>query len=331
MHRGLEARHRIVMLQVAVVLVLTCGWPQPCLTLDYPSKPITIIVPFAAGGAIDTQARLLAKGLADRAGRPVVVENRTGAAGAIGTTLAARAAPDGHTFLLGALYLAVEPVLRGNVGYEPLRDFAPVTLVTQAPFILAVSSASPFKNLGELLAHARQHQGIAFGTPGPGTAPHLLGEMLKAAAHVDLVHVSYKGEAPAIVDLVGGQIQIAFVSPFAGLPQFRGGKLRPLVVSGRSRLPVLRDVPTFAEAGFPGFDLEFWCGVLVPARTPREVVARLHTLVVSVLESSEFVQAVESSGGLVIPSSPQEFVQRLQADSASVSRLAKQANVKIEE
>jgi tripartite-type tricarboxylate transporter receptor subunit TctC len=248
-------------------------WGQSAFALDYPTRPVTIIVPFPAGGPLDIEARLVAKSLAERLGKPVVVDNRPGAAAAIGTRLAARAAPDGHTLLFGAKYLVLEPALRRNVGFDPERDFAPVTLVSQTPFLLMVPASMPVKNVSELLAYARQHAGtLTYGSPGLGTGPHLLGEMLKAATQVDIVHVPYKGGAPTIVDLVGGQISMALIAPSSGVPLIRNGKLRALAVTASRRLDALPDVPTVAEAGLPGLEFQAWFGVLVPARTPEEIV-----------------------------------------------------------
>jgi tripartite-type tricarboxylate transporter receptor subunit TctC len=324
-------RHALLPI-VALLAILTFGWIHAAIALDYPTRPVTIIVPFSAGGPLDAQARLVAKGLSQRLGKPVVVDNRPGAAGAIGTRLAARAAPDGHTVLFGALYLALEPVLRGSVGYDPQRDFAPVSLVSQSPFLLVVPAHSPVKSVGELLAYARQHGSkLTFSSPGLGTAPHLLGEMLKVSTDLDIVHVPYKGEAPAIIDMLGGQISMAFLTGFSGVPQVRSGKLRALGVTAAKRLEALVEVPTLAEAGVPGFELQVWFGALVPARTPQEIITRLHTAIAAVVKSAEFTRAVESIGGVVVAGSPQEFAQRIRADAASVAEFVEANDLEIEE
>jgi tripartite-type tricarboxylate transporter receptor subunit TctC len=234
--------------------------------------------------------------------------------------------------LFGAKYLVLEPALRRNVDFDPERDFAPVALVSQTPFLLMVPASMPVKNVSELLAYARQHAGtLTYGSPGLGTGPHLLGEMLKAAAQVDIVHVPYKGGAPTIVDLVGGQISMALIAPSSGVPLIRNGKLRALAVTASRRLDALPDVPTVAEAGLPGLEFQAWFGVLVPARTPEEIVRRLNAAIVAIVKSADFTRAVESGGGAVIPSSPQEFAQRIRTDAAAIAEFVKANNLKIEE
>jgi tripartite-type tricarboxylate transporter receptor subunit TctC len=312
--------------------MLFCIAPHTALSVDYPTKVVTIIVPFPPGGAGDIQARLIAKGLAERLGKPVIVDNRAGAGGALGTAIAARAQPDGHTLLFGALgTLVIEPMLRSAIGYDPQRDFAPLTLIAEAPFVLVVPPSSPAKSVSELLSYARAHPGLTYASPGPATAANLLGESFKALAQTEVVHVPYKGEAPAITDMLGGRISLMFVSTFSGMPHIRGGKLRPLAVTASRRLVGLPDVPTFAEVGFSGLDLQVWTGLLVPAKTPREIVARLHAEIVAVLQSTEFTRASGTLGGVPIPSSPQEFVERIRSDSASIGKLVKALNFRVEQ
>jgi tripartite-type tricarboxylate transporter receptor subunit TctC len=301
------------------------------LALDYPNRPVTIIVPFSAGGPGDAQARLIGKRLAERLGKPVVVDNRPGAAGAIGTRLAARGAPDGHTLLFGAMYLVLESVLRGDVGYDPRKDFAPITLLSQTPFVLVVPAGVPVTNLEELLSYARRRAGLTFASPGTGTAPHLLGEMLKASRHTDIVHVPYKGEAPAVIDLLGGQVSMAFLTAFSAVPQLHDRTLRALGVTAAKRLDVLGAVPTLAEAGLPGLELQTWTGMLAPARTPEEIITRLHTALVAIATSPEFTRVIENGGGAVIASTPQEFAQRMRADSDAIAALVRATNLKMEE
>ncbi len=321
----------VISLRAALLAALTFMAGGAALALDYPSRPVTIIVPFSAGGPGDIQARLIGKQLAERWGKPVVVDNRPGAAGAIGTRLAARAPPDGHTLLFGAMYLVLEPMLRGDVGYDPQKDFVPITLLSQTPFLLVVPATMPVTNVDEFLSYARGRAGMTFASPGTGTAPHILGELLKASRHIDIVHVPYKGEAPAVVDLLGGQISMAFLTAFSAVPQVHNGKLRALGVTAARRLGVLGAVPTLAEAGLPGLELQTWTGMLAPARTPEEIITRIHTALVAITASPEFTRAVESSGGGVVSGTPQEFSQRMRTDSASIARLVKATNLKLEE
>jgi len=317
---------------MTIAAIAICIALQPTTAADYPTKIVTIIVPFPPGGGGDVQARLIAKGLAERLGKSVIVDNRAGAGGAVGTTLAARAQPDGHTLLYGVLgTMVIEPMLRPYVGYDPQRDFLPLTLITEAPFVLVVPSSSPAESVSELVTYARSHTGLTYASPGPATAPNLLGERFKALAQTEIIHVPYKGEAPAITDMIGGQLSLMFVSTFSGMPHIRSGKLRPLAVTATRRLSMLPTVPTFTEAGFSGFDLQVWTGLLVPARTPPEIVARLHAEIVTVLHSSEFSRASETLGGVPIPSSPEEFAQRIRADSVAIAKLVKDLNLKVEQ
>jgi tripartite-type tricarboxylate transporter receptor subunit TctC len=300
--------------------------------IDYPTRAITLIVPFVAGGTLDTQARLVAAGLGERLGKPVIVENRPGAGGSIGTGLVAHAPPDGYTLLMGALYLALEPALRSDLGYDPLRDFAPVALVAQSPLILVVPGSSPARTVGEFLAQSRTHpESLSYGSPGPGTAGHVLGELFKARTRLDMVHVPYKGEIQAVTDTVGGRLSMMFVNTMAAMPQIRGGRLRALGVTGAKRLDVLADVPTLAETGVPGLDLLFWSGVLAPVGTPAEVIRRLHEEIVAVIKSATFAGAMENLGASVILSTPAEFGQRIRADSDSMIRLVKETGLELKQ
>lgn len=263
--------------RLACALVLGLLSVEAGFAIDYPTRTITLVVPFVAGGSLDTQARLIAAGLGERLGKPVIVENRTGAGGSIGTEFVAHSKPDGHTLLMGALYLALEPALRPNLGFDPMRDFAPIALVAQSPLILVVPASSPVRTLGEFLSHSRKNPAsLSFGSPGPGTAGHVLGELFKAHTHLDMVHVPYKGEIQALTDVISGRVSMMFVNTVAGIPQIRSGRLRALGVTGTKRLGVLADVPTLAQAGVSGMDLLFWSGVLAPRDTNPDVIRRLN-------------------------------------------------------
>jgi len=326
--RGLIARVQ----RLACAVMLGLFFAQAGFAIDYPTRNITLIVPFVAGGTLDTQARLVAAGLGERLGKPVIVENRPGAGGSIGTGLVAHAPPDGYTLLMGALYLALEPALRFDLGYDPLRDLAPVALVAQSPFILVVPGSSPARTVGEFLAQSRAHsESLSYGSPGASTAGHVLGEIFKARTRLDLVHVPYKGEIQAVTDTVGGRLSMMFVNTMAGMPQIRSGRLRALGVTGAKRLAVLADVPTLAEAGVPGLDLLFWSGVLAPAGTPADVIHRLHDEIAVVIKSATFIAAVENLGATVILSTPADFGQRLRADSDSMMRLVKETGLELKE
>jgi tripartite-type tricarboxylate transporter receptor subunit TctC len=325
-------RFRAGATRLACVVVLGLLSVEAGFAIDYPTRTITIVVPFVAGGSLDTQARLIAAGLGERLGKPVIVENRPGAGGSIGTGLVAHAPPDGYTLLMGVLYLALEPALRSNLGYDPLRDFAPVAPVAESPLILVVPGSSPAKTIGEFLAHSRSSsESLSFGSPGLGTAGHVLGELFKARTRLDMVHVPYKGEIQAVTDSIGGRLSMMFVNTVAAMPQIRSGRLRALGVTGAKRLDVLADVPTLAEAGVPGLDLLFWSGVPAPAGTPVDVVHRLHEEIAAVTRSAIFTAAMENLGATVIFSTPRDFGQRIRTDSDSMVRLAKETGLQLKQ
>ena len=300
---------------------------------DYPTRPVTLVVAFPPGGGADTQARLIAKGLTERLGKPVVVENRPGAGGALGTAAVARAAPDGYTLLMGSSStLVLEPLLRPDSGFDAQRDFAPVAVTAEMLLVLTVSPALGVRSVPEFLALARKKPGqMTYASFGVGTTGHLAGEMLKTAAHVDLVHVPYKGSPEALIDLIGGQVSSAFTTTVSAMGNIRAGKVVPLAVTGSKRLPTLPKVPTLAESGVPGFNLEIWFAVLAPSKVPAEVLARVSREIVSVLKSADVTRAVEEQGGIVIAGEPGQVMQRLRTDVASLSALVKAANLRVDE
>ena len=317
---------------LVLAAILSVASSHPCAA-DYPSRTVTIIVPYAPGASTDAQARQIAKGLSERLGKPVVVENRAGAGGRIAASMAARAAPDGHTLLFGTLStLVLEALLRTNIGYDPQRDFAPITLIAEAPLVLVVSSSLPVRSIADLLAYARKPSvNLTYATPGPGTAAHLLSEMFKASAHIQAIHVPYKGAAPALTDLLGGQVSMMFTTVQTAGSQIRSEKVRALGVTGSERVPALPQVPTFAEAGLQGVDLQTWYAVVAPAKTPGEIIARLHKEITTVAKSPEFIRFVTTEGVVVIASSPQGLAKRIQSDFESVERLIRETKLKVEE
>ena len=320
------------MAALVTVMMFNIGLTELACAGEYPVKTVTIIVPFSAGGGSDIQARLVAKGLALRLGKPVVIDNRPGAGGRIGTALAARAKPDGHTLLLGnTSTLVVEPVLRTNVSYDPQRDFVPITVISETPYLLAVSSSSPARNIADLLAQARVGRGMSYASWGPGSSGHLLGEMFKATARAEILHVPYNGEAAAMIDLMGGHVSMMFATPPAAMSHIRAGKVRALAVTGSNRLAALANVPTLAESGVPGVNLKAWYGILAPAKTPPDVVGHLHKEITGVLKSREFINWAQGQGAVVVASSPQELARRIQLESASIAKLLNTINIKVDE
>jgi tripartite-type tricarboxylate transporter receptor subunit TctC len=315
---------------VAAVLMLGVLGSDVATAAEYPTRHITVIVPFSPGGSTDVQARLITKGLSERLGVPVIVENRPGGGGSLGAKVAASAAPDGYTLLFGSTSsLASEPVLRAKQPIDVLRDFAPITQITDMPFMFVVAQSSPIKTLAELVAEMRKRPGDAtYASWGTGSVGHILGEMFKLSARVDGLHVPYKGEALAITDVIAGHVMMSFCTP-VNLPHVRGGKLRVLAVTGDKRFAPLPDVPTFLESGLRGIDLPMWFGFVTQAKTPPEIVARLHKEIGAVLKTPEFVRAADNLGLTVIGNSPSEFSQRIRTDAGLVGELRTKANLNL--
>jgi len=317
-------------LGLAIVMAVLSGH---AVAQSFPSRSVTIIVPLSPGGGADTLARLVAKGLTEKLGKPVVVENRPGAGGRIGADIAARATADGHTLLLGtSSTLVIEPVLRTNVGYDPKRDFAPVILIAEAPLILIVASSLPVATLDELLAYARKPgTKLTYASWGPGTSAHLLGETLRATAKLDVVHVPYKGGAPALTDLIGGQVSMMFATSVMAGPHIRSGKIRALGVTSFRRLEMLLQVPTFAEMGYKRLDFQAWYALLAPTKTPAPVVMRLNKEITAVVRSAEFVRAATDDGAAIVAGSPEQLAKRIESDTEAIQRLVKEAKFTLEE
>lgn len=312
------------------LVVMTPAMVQSALAGDFPTRTVTLIVPFPPGGTMDIEARLIAKGLASRFGKSVVVDNRPGAGGRVGTDAAARAAPDGHTLLMGSISpLAIEPVLHANTSYDPQRDFAPLTLATEMPFVLLVAPNIPAKSLSELIQYGRKSDQLTYATWGVGTSSHLVAEVFKNVTGTHMVHVPYKGGPAAVLDMISGRVSVMFGLAVDMAPHVKAGKLRALAVTRPRRLPILPEVPTFSEAGVSDVDLRAWFGFLVPAKTPPEIRSRLHEELVALLKSSEFTQWADSQGVSVIASSPEVLTERIRSDSALASKLAKSISLKL--
>jgi tripartite-type tricarboxylate transporter receptor subunit TctC len=274
----------------------------------FPARPVKIVVGFPPGGTSDILARTIASRLSDPLGQPVVVENRTGAGGNIGAESVARSAPDGYTLLMGTTSQAISQSLYKKLNYDLLKDFAPVTQAVNYSNLLVVHPSVGAKSVAELLALARAKPGVLnYGTAGNGTPPHMTGELFKSYTGVNIQHVPYKGGAPAIVDLVAGQIPVMFDNVPPLLPHVRSGRIRALANTSLTRLSVLPDVPTLDESGLKGFDAVGWNGLLAPAGTPREIVARLHTEVARILRAPEVRDQLTSQGADIVANSPDEF------------------------
>lgn len=320
---GVRQQCRMVSVVLAAVLWLFIS--PVSAAAEYPTRNISLIVAFAAGGSADNLARFIARQLSSRLSTPVIVENRPGAGGRIASQIAAKAAPDGHTLFVGSYStMILEPLLRTNLGYDPVRDFAPISLVSEEPFFLVVSNGVPAKSVADLIAHARKAKSpLSYASWGPGTIGHLLGELFRNSAKLDLTHVPYKGAAPALTDVVAGHVSMMFVPPLTAMGQIRSAQVRPLAVTGSSRHPNLPDVPTLAELGMSGYDLLLWYGLLAPSKTPTEIVSRLNKEVVAIVGSEEFRRYVKEQGAKVIPGSPKEFSARIAQDTARAAAIIK--------
>ena len=319
-----------ILTALVFALAALCAWPA--LAQTYPAKPIVLVVPFAPGGTSELISRLVAQKLTERLGQQVVVENRPGAAGNIAMEHVARAAPDGYTLILGHIgTLAVNPAMFAKLPYDPVRDFAPVSLMVAVPNIVAVNPAVPAKNLQELLELARAKPGsINYGSAGNGSAGHLAMEYLKRIARVDMVHVPYKGTGPMLTDLLAGQTQATFTGSSPLLPHIKSGKLRALAVGSAKRIPSLPDVPTVAESGFAGFETAQWYGIIAPAKTPPAILQKLSTEIAQVLKLPDVTARLSGDGTVMIGSSPKEFAGYIDAEMKRWGEVVKAANIKAE-
>jgi tripartite-type tricarboxylate transporter receptor subunit TctC len=297
----------------------------------YPSRAIKVVLPFATGGQSDTVARLVVERMSAALGQPMVVENTSGAGGMIAAAAVARAAPDGYTlFLANASTLTITPHFqKGSAARQPA--FTPITTVSAFPLVLVVPSSSPYKSLKELVAAAKANPGkLSFATPGQGTTPHLVTEILKREAGIELTHVPYKGGAPALNDLLGGQVDMFFEAPSTLLPHVESGKLRALAVTGKARMSALPGVPTVAEIGMPELTLESWSAFVAPPQTPAAIVARLHEEAMKALKNDEIIAKLRARGFEAAPSSPDELSKMIREESRKWGQLIKERNISAE-
>ncbi len=289
----------------------------------YPAKPIRMIVPFPAGGPADIFGRGLAQGMSENLGQPVLIENISGVGGVLGVDRAVKSAPDGYTlgFNSGST-LSIAPFSFAKMPYDVKKDFALITLVVRVPEVLAVHPSLPVSNLAELVAYARANPGkVNFGSAGGGSITHLAGELLKSEAKIDLVHVPYKGAAPAVNDLLGGQVQMGIFDVPVLLGHIRSGKLKALAVTSAMRAPTLPDVPTTAEGNYPNVTSDNWYGLVVPAATPAEIQRRIHAAAISALKSPAVSEQFAKVGGLASPGTPQEYAAFLASEQAKWSKV----------
>jgi len=294
----------------------------------YPTRPIRMVVPFSPGGGSDISGRILADGLNDALKQTIVVDNRPGAGSVLGCDIVAKSNPDGYTVLLGNISMAFNTVMYKKLPYDVLRDFAPITLVTEQPNILVANPALPAKSIQEFMALAAAQPGkLTFGSAGLGSGTHLAMEMLLMSRKLDLVHVPYKGTGPALTALLGNQISVFFSTYASALPHVKSGRLRSFAVTSAKRTTSLRDVPTVAESGFPGYEYNTWYGLLAPARTPRAIVQKLNKTAVAVLHSEKARKRYRSQGVDPIPSTPEHYSMHLKAEIQKWTKVVRAAHI----
>ncbi len=288
---------------LVTAMLVAAGMPA-LQAQDYPAKPIRLIIPYTPGGTADMLARTMGQKMAASLGQQIIVDNRPGAGGNIGAGLAAKAAPDGYTIMMGTVAThAINPNLYSTMPYDAEKDFAPIVLVATLPNLLVVNPSVPVKNVKELIALAKAKPGeLAFASAGNGTSQHLSGELFKKMTGVDMIHIPYKGSAPGVSDLIGGQVQLMFDNIPSSLPQVRAGKLRALAVTGPKRSPVLPELPTLSEAGLPGFSITSWFALFAPAGTPSKILLRLNKAAAQAIASQDLrqqwmAQGIEPAGG----------------------------------
>jgi tripartite-type tricarboxylate transporter receptor subunit TctC len=290
-----------------------------------------VIVPFAPLGSVDVVMRFLHQKLSDLMGQPVVIDNRPGAAGSIGTDLVARSAPDGHTLLATTLPLVVNPSLFGNQQHDVIRDFAPVSLIAAAPYVLAVYPSLPVSTVAELIAYARVRPGeLNYASAGSGTNLHIAAELFKNLARLDIVHVAYKGGGPAFAALLGGETHLSFIGLVAMAQHVKSGRLRALGVTSARRSPALPQVPAIAESGLPGYEFTSWYGVLVPSATRADRVVALNGHFRNALQAPEVIDRLSREGAKIISSTPEAFGQHLRIELARWAKVVKEGGLKVE-
>lgn len=305
---------------IAIVIVLAgaLGWPGCVVSTAavYPNKPVRLILPYPAGGGSDTAARIIAQRLSSALGQQVIVDNRAGGSGMLGHDLGAKATPDGYTLLWCTIGpMAVNVSLFSKLPYQPLRDFEPITLTADSLQALVLHPSVPARTVNEFIALAKAQPGkLNYGSSGIGGAPHLAGALFNMMAGVDIVHVPYKGGAPAIIDLVGGHIQVMFATLVTALPHIRAGRFKGVAVTTAKRAPMLPELPTIAEAGLPGYEASNWYGIVAPAKTPRPIVAQLNREIVKVLEMKEVKDTFFMQGLLTSPTTPEAFRAYLKSE-----------------
>ena len=323
---------RTLLASLAVAAAAAGALPLAALAQNYPAKAVTIVVPFAPGGTTDILARIVGQGLHTELGQPFIVDNRAGAGGNIGASLAAKAQADGYTLFMGTVGThAINQALYKKMPFDPVKDFAPISRVATVPNLLVAHPSQPYKTVKELIAYAKANPGkVTFGSPGSGASPHVSGELFRSLTGTDMLHVPYKGSAPAMTDLLGGQINIMFDNMPSAIQHVRSGKLRPIAVTTAKRSPELPDLPTIAEAGVPGYEAMSWFGLFAPAATPKPVLDRLNAALIKVLNQPDVKKKIAEQGGDVVAETPEQFAAFIKAETAKWGKVVKDSGATVD-
>lgn len=313
-----------------LLLLALAGFTTAAHAQTYPTKPLRVIVPFPPGGSTDTLARAIGLKLTEAWGQQVIIDNRAGASGIIGTELGAKAPPDGYTLLMGSGGpLTINPALYAKLPYDPLKDFMPITNVAAVPNVLAVHPSLPVKTVKQLIALAKARPGqLNFASTGNASPGQLAGELFKTMTGVSMVHIPYKGSAPAVAALVSGEVSLTFTTTPAALPQAKAGRMNIIAVTTLKRVPEMPDVPTIAEAGLPGYEAISWFGLVAPAGTSRDIVGRLNSEVVRILKTAEMRERIASHGAQPIGNTPEQFMAQIRHDLAKWAKVVKVSGAK---
>lgn len=323
---------RIKCFRKAIAVSILAVLPSLASAQTYPNREIHLVVPFPPGGAVDILARAVGQKISEALGRSVVIDNRAGAGGAVGSAYAAKAQPDGYTLLMGSTSsISINPAINPKLPYQPTRDFTPVSLVAYVPHLLSVAPTVPSKNITEFVQYAKaQPKPPAFASAGPGSPHHLAGEIFKSMSGIDMLHVPYKGTGPGLVDLMSGQVQFMSVEMVAAMPHVQAGKLKVLGIAAPQRSALAPDIPTVAEAGLPGFEITSWYGVFAPAGTPQEIVALLAKTINNALQSPEMQASLAKMGATPGGGTAQSFAEHVKRENEKWSTAAKKANVTLD-
>jgi tripartite-type tricarboxylate transporter receptor subunit TctC len=327
-------RRRLIALAAPGVLVPVVGGRTAAAPSaeGWPSRIIKLVVPFTPGGGIDSIGRIIGARLSEVWGQQVVIENKPGAGGNIASEFVARSAPDGYTMYITAAGLAVNRYLFATINYDPIADFAPVTLICLFPNVLVVPNSSSLRSVGDLIAQAKREPGkLTFASPGHGSSPHMSGELFKSMAKVNLTHVPYRGASPAYTDVIAGRVDCTFAVMASGLPLVRSGQLRALGVTTAKRVAAAPEIPTIAESGVPGYDMSSWFAFFVPAKTPTEIIRKMHADTVAVLAEPQVRAKLDALGVVVVGSTPEELGAHLKTEMERWAPVIKAANIKVSE